>query len=175
MGKVLSPREKRIFILTVGLFIFSVCFHFFLGPFLNRFERAVKKISVTRVRLKKSFQLLSRKEELETRFQEMARTQPASSAKDQDPYIATLTELENLARDSGIRIIDIRPHTVRGSNQKEIGADIRTEGSLEGLVRFLYRVENSFSLLQVKKMQVSSKANSQLLEGNFSILKLSIE
>jgi len=84
-----------------------------------------------------------------------------------------LAELERLASASGIKIIDVRPQTPGeiAKAVKELVVDIRVEGSIEGLVNFIYQVENSLALLRVKRLQIGAKPNTQELEGSFTLVQ----
>jgi hypothetical protein len=80
--------------------------------------------------------------------------------------------LEALAKDAGINIVDIAPQPAQDQSGKnnEVGIDLKTEGQVEGYLKFIYSMEKSLSLLRIKRFQLNVKPNSQLLEGNFSII-----
>ena len=102
-------------------------------------------------------------------------TNPDLSSKQSDTMMASLSELENLAKNANIRIIDIRPQTnlEASSLMREVTIDLKADGEFEGYLKFIYDLENSLSLLRIKRLQLSSKPNSQFLEASFSISRIS--
>ena len=174
MQKIISKREKNIFYATLLVILFSVLFSFLISPLLKRSDMLNKEIQLARLRLKKYLLLLRQEEEIKGRYEQFAARQHLS-LEDQDPVVSALTVLENLAKEANIRIIDIRPQTARPLElYKEIVIDVRTEGSMDGYLRFLYNIENSLTLLRIKRFQLNAKPNNQLLEGSFSVSQLSL-
>ncbi len=83
-----------------------------------------------------------------------------------------LSELENLAKLSGLRITDIRPQSPKAlRTHKEFLVEVRQEGKIEAQLRFIYELENSQYLLRIKKLQLNPKIDGQL-EGNLLISKI---
>ncbi len=174
MLKVLSKREKIILYVTVAVAVSSVVINFLNGSFWQKNIVLNREIAITRQKLKKSLRLLSQKEAIQNRYNRVALS-PDLSMPQGDVFVATLSELEKMAQDAGVRIVDIRPQDVSkgGGLYKEIAVDLRAEGDIEGYFKFIYNLENSLSLLRVRRFQLSSKANSKSLEGSFSISSIS--
>ncbi len=164
MIKVLNRREKFIFYATIGVIVFAFIFNFFLAPVLSRNDTLNNEIRLNREKLKNYLWLLSNKEAIQKKY---AKFFPADNltGQEQTETTGTLSELENLAKNSGIKIIDIRP-------QQGGKIDLRAEGSLENYMKFIYNLENSLALLRIKKFQISAKPNSSALDGNFLISQL---
>lgn len=177
MQKVLNKREKLIFICTVSVIVFALIFNFIISPVLNKNDDLNKDISIARAKIRKYLWLLSQKNEIEKKYSKFSSVAAKDSEKNQDALVEALSELESLAQGSGIKIIDIRPKTSSdgASLYKEIPIDLRTEGSVENYLKFIYNLENSFSLLKIKEYQLSTRPNSQFLEGIFSIHQLSAD
>jgi hypothetical protein len=76
-----------------------------------------------------------------------------------------LAGLEKMARETGIRIIEIRPESGQGGN--ELSVSLATEASEENFMRFLYELERSN--LMARRVQLSAKPGSDDLEGSFSL------
>lgn len=173
MQRILTKRERLAFFITIGVIIFAVVFNFLLAPILTKNENLNKEINFLRTKLKKYQWLLAQKDYIQDQFSKFSKTYKVS--EEQDPLVNALSELENLAKEANIRIIDLRPQaTARNvSGYKEISIDLRTEGAMENYLKFIYHLENSLSLLKINKMQLSAKANTAVLEGSFSISQLS--
>ncbi len=173
MYKILTKREKAMFIITVGVVIFSVGFHFLIAPVLTKNEELNKEINVTKTQFRKYLQVLSQKEYIQNKYSKYSSTFEVAGHRE-DTLAASLSELENLAKTSNIRIIDIRPQAPKSSAlYKEALIDLRTEGTMENYLKFIYNLENSLSLLRVRRFQINAQPNSPALEGSFSISQLS--
>lgn len=175
MIRVLAKRERIILYATIGVVIFAIAFNFLLAPVLTKNDNLNREINLKRAKLKKYLWLISQKEAIQSKYSKFSPA-PSVSDQQQDVLVSALSELENLAKNSGIRIIDLRPQQgAKGSDlYKEILIDLRTEGSMDGYLKFIYNLENSLSLLRIKKFQLTAKPNAQVLEGSFSISQLAV-
>lgn len=174
MQKILSKREKLILFATVGVIVFGVIYNFIIEPFLSKDESLNREINLNKSKLKKYAYLLSRKDDIRSKYNRLSQNLKRSEAGE-DAFVNALTAIEEIAKASNVRLLDIRPQSQRSQEiDKEILIELRTEGSVENYLRFLYNLENSLSLLWVKKFQLNSKANTQNLGGNFSISQPSL-
>lgn len=172
MPKEITKREKIIFYITVSVMIFSLIFNFFIVPILKKNELLNKEIGLTHAKLKRYLNLLSQKDYI--RQKELGfvfDSGPTGTSK--DPLIGALAQIENLTRQANIRIVDVRPEAPRQLDiYKEIIINLRTEGNMEGYLKFLYNLDNSLALLKIKKLQLILKPGSNYLEGVFAISQL---
>jgi hypothetical protein len=173
---ILNKREKLILYLTAAVIIFAVIFNFFIAPLLTKNDNLNREVALKKAKLQKYLWLISQKEGIKAEYAKFGPQAPVIGEQ-QDALVAALSELENLAKNAGIRIVDVRPQLKetkeRADSYKEIFIDLRTEGSMNGYIKFLYSLENSLSLLKIKKFQLSAKPGSTSLEGSFSITQLS--
>lgn len=165
MQKILIRRERIILCLAVSVIALSAIFNLLLKPVLKKREILNKRIEIARTKLKNYIRLLSRKDYIQDKYKKLT-SGLNISAENKGTLVTALSVLENLAKDANIHIIDIRPQAAL--------VDLRTEGSMEGYLKFLYNLENSLSLLRIKKFQLNAKPNSPVLEGVFSISQLSL-
>lgn len=172
MLRILSKRERTILYTTLGVVIFTICFNFFIAPILAKNDYLNKEIALRRTKLKKYLWLLSQKDYIQSKYNKFSSTLQISGEQ-KDPLTNALSELENLAKNANIRIIDLRPQASRSSSlSREILIDLRAEGTMEGYLNFIYNLENSLSLLRIKRFQLSTKPNTPALEGSFSISRI---
>lgn len=176
MQKILTKREKLILYVTIGVIIFGIGFNFLLAPVLNKCSALNREINLTRIKLKKYRLLLSQKGNIQKKYNRFA-SKANLAGTNKDALVNILSELEILAKEANIRIIDIRPQSTSESSSlhKEVSIELRAEGAIDGYLKFIYNIENSLSLLRIKKFQLSAKPNAQTLEGNFSISQFSLE
>ena len=172
MLKILTGREKTIFYFTAGVIVFALAFNFLLMPLFARFSRINKEIALTRMKLVKYSWLLSQKDALMAKY--AVGVSSGNTSGQDDPLLSGLSTIEGLAQQSNIRIIDIRPDTqVKSRGQhKEALIELRAEGGAKGFFAFIYKLENSLSLLKIKKFQLSLRPGNQALEGRFTIAVL---
>jgi hypothetical protein len=173
MQKILAKREKIILYVTVGIIMFSIIFNLFIEPNLSRNENLNKEINIARLKLNKYLKLLSQKEYIQDKYNKFSASLNLSGSGE-DTFVGALSEIESLAKASNIRILDVRPQSQKILDlYKENLVELRTEGQIEGYLKFIYNMENSLSLLKIKRFQLNAKPNTAALEGNFSISQLS--
>jgi len=175
MPKILSSREKTILFLAISAITLSLVFNFLIIPVLKKNSALNKEIAMTKTKLNKYRRLLTQKDHIQNKYNKFS-SRIGSSYQDKDTLVSALSTLETLAQESGIRIIDIRP---QGSKDwelyKEILIDLKAEATLEGYLKFIYNIENSLSLLRIKRFQISARPNTQILDGKFSISQFSAQ
>ncbi len=174
MFKTLNKREKTIFLFTSAVIIFGLSFKALIAPLLIRNETLNKEIKLTQLKFKKYLRLLNQKEDLQGAY---AKISAATNipAEGEDVSTSVLSQIENLAKNSNLNIVDIRPESQKNlSSSKESYVELRTEGDMESCLKFIYSIENSLALLEVKKFQLRAKPGSSNLEGNFLISQASL-
>jgi len=172
MNKLLKTREKIALYLIIGVILFNLIFNFVISPIMARYANLNKEITVASAKLRKYMALLGQKEKIQKKYSDKFNSVSSLPEFRQDSLVAALSELQNLAKSADIRIIDLRPQqgAKTGSQPyKEIIIDMRTEGSMEGYLKFIYDIENSLWILRIKKFQLLAKSNSTALEGVFTI------
>lgn len=172
MQRILSKREKTILFVTITVLVFSLFFNFAAVPVLRKKEILDEKIKVARMALEKYRFLLEHKEQIKKGEGEFF-SRLGSTQEKEDTFVNALSSLEAFAGSSNIRIIDIRPQAAYDKQKayQDVIIEVRAEGDLADFFKFIYAVENSLQLLKIKKIQLSAKANSPALEGNFLILQ----
>lgn len=172
MTSLLSKRERLTLFITLGLIIFAISFNFVIAPILTKNANLNQEINLTQAKLKKYLWLLSQKDYIQAKFSKFSFL-PEVLSEQKDVLLGALSELENLAKNTELKIIEIRPQTSQGLElHQEITIDLRTEGTMENYFNFIYHLESSPLLLRIKKFQLNLKPASQLLEGNFALLRL---
>ncbi len=168
MQRILSSREKKILYITVGVIIFSFVFNTLISPFLKKNEDLNKEINITGAKLIKYMWLLAQKETIQGKYKKLSSS--LKLPEQEDTIVSVLSELENLAKNANIHIVDIRPQIPRSPDSyKELFIDLRAEGDMQGYLKFVYDIEHSLLSLTIKRLQLNIKPNTQVLEGVFTI------
>lgn len=174
MLKALNKREKIILAVTCAVVVFSLLSKLIIEPVLARNEALNKGIRMTQEKLKKYLRLLSQKEYLKGSYAKIS-SSVNIPPEGKDDLTGILSEIENLARDANLRIVDMRPQSPKSlSSYKESYLELRAEGDMESCLKFIYNIENSLALLAVKKFQISAKPASSILEASFLISQVSL-
>jgi len=175
MFKGLSKREKNILLAAGAVIILAIGFKVILDPILARNESLNREIKITRLKLKKYLGLLNQKEQLKSAY---AKISGAANNQqiEENASASILSEIENLAKNANLRLIDIRPESLKGpSSHSKNYVSLRAEGDMESYLKFIYNTENSLALLEIKKFWLNVKPRSSILEGNFLIAQVSVD
>lgn len=173
MHKILTQREKIILYTTLGVIIFSVLFHFIIAPILKEVEAVTNRVSALKVKLTKYTWLLSQKETIQNKFKQSVSTLNLDRT---NTLVDALSNIEAIAKNANIRIIDIRPQASKKiRTHRELLIELKAEGSSENYIKFLYDIENSLLLLRIKRLQLNAKPNTPNLEGNLRISQIVLE
>jgi len=175
MLKILNRREWVILYIALGVVIFAFGLGNIVEPVLTKNTALDREIKQSSLKLKKYQSLLSQKDFLQKEYAKIS-TGADLPLENEGFSTGILTEIENLAKISNISIIDIRPET-QGNlpSHKENLIELRLIGDMDSCLKFIYSIENSVYLLQVKKFQINAKPNSSDLEGSFLISQLNLE
>lgn len=110
------------------------------------------------------------------RYEAYARSAPlknAGSAKDQnrnDDMAALLKELQRLAKESSVRITEIKPHpaeNTRGRNVQTVEIKIEDSFSLDS--RFLFALQNSAYVINTRRLSLVQTGASYNIDMNITI------
>jgi hypothetical protein len=170
MNKSLSKRERLILYILIGGIFLGLNISFIIEPVVRKNRILNNEINVARLKIKKYFRLLKKEKDIQAKYSKL-NLSPLYLEKPEDRLVSVLYELEKIAKNANIQIIDMRPETSQelGKN-KEISLALKTEASIEGYIKFIYDIENSQFLLRIKKFQLNAKSEAQVLEGIFSII-----
>jgi type II secretory pathway component PulM len=173
MIKVLSKRERLIFYATVAVIIFAVLFNLLLAPLLSKNSELSRSVNYSREKLKKYLRLISQKESILKQYKAIMPNIDLQEITQQDTLVSSLSELEAMAKNAGVRITDLRPQQKSlGKEAGQVLIEMRAEASLAAYLKFIYALENSLTLLKISKFQLTSKPNAAVLEGSFTITNL---
>lgn len=170
MQKILSKKEEIILYITIAVIFSSVGLNAIATPLFNKNKALNKEIYFNKVKLTKYHRLLKQRVDIQNRYNELfARLGGNFSGLDKSAN--ALSNLDTLAKSANIRIVDMRPEVAPKSQAayKEVIIGLKTEGTMESYLKFLYEIEYPFSSLSIKNFQLNVKPNTQFLEGIFTI------
>ena len=176
MALHLSKREKIIFCLTVLVAAAYLLWTFLIeAQFIEKRATLKKEISRKEENLKRSLGIIEQRSRLEQEFrlfQERARSEVSP-----EKQVSTFhSELQFMAKAAEVTISSFDPLAEERSRPKDddfyrkLSAEMKIECNLSALSKFLYGIQTSSRILDVRNMEISPKLrSSQDLRGKILI------
>lgn len=172
MNKLFSSRERLIFIVTASVIVFFAFFCFFFLPVFEKNSALDREIRLMLSKYKEYQRLILQKDLIRLQAESFPSLFKKTS-KGVEVQESALFELQNLAKNADLKLVDIRPQSVKASSaSNESIVDLKTEGSSVAVLKFFYDIETSSSLFEIKSFLLKSKLNSPSIEATFSISEL---
>jgi Tfp pilus assembly protein PilO len=171
----MSPREKA----GAAIAIVFVFLAFILLPIVSRVNYRVGQLNGE---IKKDEKLLAeylrymnQKGIVTSEYQKYEKF-VKKSGSDEEEQTKMLGEIEQLARKTGVSIVNMKPLAPRPVDYYKIyEVSIEAEGGMESLVDFVYQISQSAQLLRAEKVALNLKEKgSSVVKGVFSVTKVVI-
>ena len=164
----ISKKEKLGLAVAVLIVLFAFLDRLIVAPIGLKFKRINSEIKMNEIQLAQSLRNLSRKDDIAREYQKYIQY-IKSNYSDGDEVAKLLEEIENLGRNAGISITDIKPQPPREVNiYKYYLIEVEAEGRMEALMTFFHQLSVSKQLFRVSKAYINVK------EKETSIAKASI-
>jgi len=164
----LSKKEK------IGLSFALACLavagldRLIISPIRGKFRHIEQAIKISEKQLGHDLRNVHLKEQIEEEFEKYVEYVERSGS-DEEEVAKILGEIEALARQSSVYLIDVKPQAPQKVDfYKEYSVEIEAEGEIENLMKFLHHINTSTQLLRAEKLRLSSAEDEQ------SMLKTSI-
>jgi Tfp pilus assembly protein PilO len=155
----LSSREKKIAFLSAGILGISMFYNLAFEPMVNHTRDTRREITVLNNELLKITRIMELKEPVETTYQEHQAT-IVSGGSQEEEIANLLMEIESLSRPLFIEIISIKPLPVIDKGfYKRYLIQVEAEGNILDISNFLYSIENSASLMKIKRIQLNARSS----------------
>ena len=153
---ILSKRERRIAMLTIIAAAFLVFYRGLLTPYFGqRTQLTVDKQSLL-VNIEHAHDLFARRKNLSPKWEEMLKSGLKPDAASAES--AVLNALRDWAEESGLMLSSLKPErsTKRGQLQ-EITFQAVCVGSMNGVSKFLWQIENAALPVKISDLQLSTR------------------
>jgi len=171
----LSSKE-RIGLFIAAAFLFLAFFdRLIISPISARIREIDKNISISEKQLQEYLRYLRQKGVVTEEYQKIEKY-AKKVGSDEEEETKVLGEIEELARQCKISIINIKPQPPRqiGFYRKYV-VDIESEAEMEPFTDFLYQLNNSSQLLRAEKVTFNLKdKDSLIVKGSISVTKVVI-
>jgi len=155
--------DKKQYTIAIALgaviFIFVIYQLIFVG-FQKKINQLDKEIKLKESELRKSLTIQADKDRINNEYKNLAVYLKAEPSY-KDAVGKFLRELESITQDSGVSVLNLNPKnpvdTDKDKKNNFLFADLRMEGTLEQLFKFLNKIQNSNLLIKLDKIVVAPK------------------
>ena len=171
---ILSKRERRIAVLTLAAVAFLVFDRGLLTPYFGRRTQLTFEKQGFLIDLERAHGLFARREKLSPKWEEMLKSGLKPDAASAES--AVLNALRDWAEESGLMLTSLKPErsNTRGQLQEIIFQAV-CAGSMNGVSKFLWRIEDAALPVKVSDLQLSTRkegADDLTLQVRIAVLCL---
>ncbi len=164
----LTPNERRL-IVFVGVVVFAVLNIWFVWPHFGDFRRAKARLYRAQDTLNRYKLEVSKLPEFEKRVREIEKD--SSSAAKEDQSVELLRAVQSTAGRCGVNIMNVgKVATKTNDFFLEQSMGITVQAREEQLVKFLYELGTSDSIIRVRALSLRPDAPRMQLGGNVTLV-----
>lgn len=169
----ISMREKKLAFTTLALVSLSIGYIFILEPLSKKYVGLNQEIHTKQIRLAKSERLVKEKDVITRGYKKYSQLLTTSGSEEEEMAVV-LSEIEKTGKAAGIYMSDVKPQRVKEMDfYRELLVEIKFQATMQTLAQFIYNLENSGSLLKVKRLQINIKGGGAAsIEGNLQISRI---
>ncbi|MFH2137150.1 MAG: hypothetical protein ABII88_01410 [Candidatus Omnitrophota bacterium] len=165
----LSKREKTVLYVSLGFALLALMDRAVVGPIIGKLNSLEKEIQETEHQIKKNLIIKSQQKRINEEEKQYA-TFSVEAGSGEEETASLLKDIENLATEFSIYLIDMKPLTVvSGGGIKKYVVSLSCEAEMKAMVTFLYAMENADKLLQIGAFNITPK-NKQSSVGRCELL-----
>ena len=173
----LTGREKAILYIVIAIAALALAYNFLIEPIYKKWVEVNQEIKLLEVKLQKAISIVKEREKIEKDYVIYAeKLKPKGS--DEQEMTFMLNELETLARNSGLKIINVRPKQAQDKESyKKFSVGLETESDMSALMKFIYEVKNSQQMLKIDRLTLNTKSSQSgvLIMATMSISRVAIK
>lgn len=171
----LSKREKSVLYITSIVISLTLLDRLLIYPIFSKMEELAEEIADKEAGIKKSLHILTHKDRILAASVKY-RTFIKRSKSEEEEMTTLLKEIEMLASDNSIYLIDMKPGGLEETETtKKYLLNLNCEAQMKQLVDFMYNVEMSPKLLTIEKYKINPKSkDSSVARCSMSISKMVI-
>jgi len=176
MFKNISRREKFLGAGTIGITLIALTYSFVMEPLAKRWNVLDREVRSKEILLAKSTRILRSKDIIEKVHSEYIRFFQKEKLTPEEESAVALSNIEKIARETNVRITNIKPLAVKGFKAyNKFTFRVTTESRIDELTKFIYNLQSSEQLLKVERMALMSKEREpDTIKGILHITKISV-
>ena len=169
MMPLFEGKIKKILYGSAAAIAIAACAAAFLIPSYREYAGLKQGIREGKLKLKKYRRLISQENILKLKASSV-HSGIDLEGSNSGSLTVLLQELESAARNSGVKLTEIKPQANFGRGvTKDLRIELGLAGSLESCLKFIYDIDNSLLLLKIKKLSLDSKPNTDDLQAQIII------
>ena len=172
----LNKREQAIFVICVLLLSIFVIFNGFMKPLQAKKGFVEEKIAAQKIRLTKNMKAIKEGSALSETYNAYINQYKQAQSNEQ-VMSALLAEIEEVARELGLNISDLKPNKVRkGEYYNQFSVSVTLDNQFEQIMNLLYTLQSAPHLFDVDEARFdkSSNRNEANLRANIVFSKILI-
>lgn len=161
----LKTREKIFFYIAVSVIMVFILERGFFSNFRARLRSLHQQIRTTEASLRTAREIQRRKETILIEYEKYRSYLTIPELSDRDRVALFLKEVEKIAQESGVSIVNLNPQNEPKNlgDYKQYLVDLRIEGDVEQVAKFLYNVQAGPLLVKLDNLSVSTKGDQASL------------
>ncbi len=171
----LSKRERLIFYVAASIIIFSFLYNFLVEPAYKKYKQLNQRLLSNDIKYQRFVRLTKEKERIAKEYKNSIKDVKLKSS-DEEETASLLTQIETIARNSGVRIVDMKPQSTKDRGfYKQFRVEVKVESNMSALTRFMYDTVNSDQILKLERLQINAKGGgSDLLVATINVTKIAV-
>ncbi len=165
-------KAQRAGLIAAGVVIIAVFIdRLVVSPMGEKFQRVGQQIAASEKKLSHDLRNIHNKDFIESEYKKYKSFVKKSAASDEENVSNMLAEIEGLARAAGVNLIDMKPQASKQIDfYKEYAAEVTIEGSMEQVVVFLHKLNNSPQLLRAVRLRFGMKEKESSVVKAFMLV-----
>jgi len=161
-----NPNRQHLKIFA-GIGVIFVLY-ILIQPFITKWSDLNIAIKVNEGKFHKALKLISEKNKINSVYKSIVAEVTSDKlivGDDEKVRISVYKELNSLANYCNVRLRSVTPKTTVSSKKNEYALyfEINAESDLEGILKFLYHIESSFSLMSIEEAKINPRGNNKLI------------
>lgn len=167
-----SPREQKIFYICIAVAILCGAYSFIIKPVFSMWIKIDKSIAEEEIKYRRFKKLIKLRKSIEEKYDKHhEKIKPQGS--EEEEIAALLKEIEMQARKTGLYISKIKPLQAEDMTFcREYTIQLKTEGDMLTLAKFLYNFQFSPQTLKVKRLEIKAKEKGNYLDSGILITQI---
>jgi len=170
MLKKLNNGERFLLCLTSAVILAWPFLDFVVDPLNGAVSGLAKRIDDSELKLKEYKNIMSHEAESREFFNALPLAQKSGAAT-AGTLPLVLKDLEGLSSQAGLKLSDVRPLArVTKKSRNEITVELKVEGTMPEISRFLYSLEVPAQIMIIKKIDLAAKSGD-VINANIVVVK----
>lgn len=162
----LSPKEKRLLYLSFAVLFFLFFDKVAYSPLAQRIETLNDNIETQKKMIRKNLLLIQHKDKIILERKKYQKFFSEEKLTHEEKVAKFLSEVENIARDSGIVLTNINPVEIKENpGYSTYTLTIECRGDMADFMKFIYLIDNSPKPLRVISSEINPQQRAQYTVG----------